>query len=109
MHLAVYEELKRVARAQKTVTYSQIAPLADLDMSNAAHRQDIARILGEISTCEYKKGQPMLSAVVVLRDKNIPGHGFFTLAKELGVYAGNDDQVFWCQELSRVHQAWQEL
>ncbi len=35
LHAAIYEELKRVARAGDKATYSEIAPLAGLDMGNA--------------------------------------------------------------------------
>jgi hypothetical protein len=67
MHPRIYDKLKLVARAGTTTTYGEIAPLADLDMANPAHRNEIRRILGEISTCEHQLGHPMLSAVVVHR------------------------------------------
>ena len=85
MHQLIYDKLKSIARAQSTITYSEIAPLDSLDMSNPADRNEIARILGEISSYEYQQGRPMLSVVVILQEQNIPGQGFFTLAKELGV------------------------
>lgn len=107
MHKAIYEKLKDVARKESTVYYSEIAPLAGLDMSNPADRNRIAEILGDISTYEHDNHRPMLSAVVILQDSNKPGKGFFTLAKELGLYAGSDDDVFFSSELTKVHAAWQ--
>ena len=43
-------------------TYSDIAPLAGLDMGSQDDRNSIAEILGEISRHEYMLGYPMLSA-----------------------------------------------
>ncbi len=106
MHQAIYDELKRVAKTQGTTTYGAIAPLAGLDMSNPADRNEIARILGEISTHEDNQGRPMLSAVVVLQEINMPGRGFFTLARDLGLYSGHDDLAFFSREVAQVHAAW---
>jgi hypothetical protein len=106
MHPEIYDELKRVAKAASYTTYSDIAPLAELDMDNPSHRDEIGQILGEISKYEHSQGRPMLSAVVIHRDNNMPGKGFFKLARELGVYAGSDDLKFYLDELKRVHQYW---
>lgn len=106
MHQAIYDRLAQVARAQGMITYSQVAPLAGLDMGNPAHRNELGRILGEISTYEHEQGRPMLSAVVIQQESGMPGQGFFTLAQELGIYGGGDDRGFFSRELSRVHAQW---
>jgi hypothetical protein len=110
MHKQIYNELKRVAQAQNTTTYGQIAPLADLDMSRADHRARISELLDEISRHEHGEGRPMLSAVVVHGDgqenAGMPGHGFFTLAKELKRQGKEDDLTFFAEELKGVHKAW---
>lgn len=106
MNKAIYEKLKEVAKAQGITAYSDIAPLAGLDMANPDHRHKIAEILGEISRAEHTLGQPMLSAVVIQRDSVMPGQGFFTLARELSLYAGGNDQVFFNEELKKVHAFW---
>jgi hypothetical protein len=106
MHQAIYERLRQIAKAQNTTTYSEVAPLAGLDMANPADRNEIARILGEISSFEHGQGRPMLSAVVMLQGDNMPGQGFFTLARELGLYTGGDDLTFFARELARVHASW---
>ena len=106
MHKATYEELKDVARRESYTTYSKIAPLAGLDMGSQADRNRIAEILGEISTHEHSLGRPLLSAVVVLAEEGRPGQGFFTLAREFGLYGGGDDLRFWLDEIKRVHQYW---
>jgi len=112
MHAAIYEELKRVARAQRITHYGDIAPLADLDMARPDHRAQLARILGEISSHEHSLGRPLLSAVVVYAPGDagggVPGPGFFELARELGVQRDEDNVVFFANELLRVHLTWRE-
>jgi len=106
MHQAIYETLQDVARAQGTTTYGAIAPLAQIDLGNPADRNHLADLLGEISRHEHEQGRPMLSAVVIAGDNNMPGQGFFTLARELGLHSGGDDLAFFCEELARVHATW---
>ena len=91
---------------QDVVYYSEIAPLANLDMANPPDRTEIGRLLGEISTAEHKQGKPLLSAVAISHDGNKPGDGFFTLARELGLHRGSDDDAFWTAELERVYRYW---
>lgn len=109
MHQALYEELVRVARNADLTTYADIAPMAGLDMGNPAHRNEMARLLGEISTYEHQQGRPLLSAVVVHRAGRTPGQGFFKLARELGLPCGQGDiaeLTFFSSELRRVHAEW---
>jgi len=108
MHRDIYECLKEVARASQTITYGEIAPMANLNMESQADRNEIGRILGAISEREHAEGRPLLSAVVVLSEIGYPGKGFFTLAQELGVHDGSDDLAFFVQELRRVHEYWQK-
>jgi hypothetical protein len=109
MHQAIYEELKRVAQAGSYTTYSDIAPLARLNMDNQSDRNKMGEILGEISVYEHQQDRPLLSVVVIHRDDNMPGLGFFNLARELGVYKGKDDFEFFIAELRRVHDHWKNV
>lgn len=107
LHRAIYEELKQLARRQQMTTYSDIAPLARLDMDNPADREEMRKILGKISTYEHKHGRPMLTAIVVHKHDNIPGQGFFELGRHLGRLSNKDDDLaFFCHEVARVHAAW---
>ncbi|MEW5980543.1 MAG: hypothetical protein AB1898_32560 [Acidobacteriota bacterium] len=108
MHQQIYERLLGVARAGGYVTYTDIAPMAGLDMGNQADRNEIGRLLGEISTHEHNQGRPLLSVVVIHRDNNMPGQGFFELARDLNVYHGRDDLLFFIEELRRVHEYWRQ-
>ena len=102
----IYEELVKVAKSSGITYYSEIAPLANLDMSSEVGRIRIAQILEEISNAEHRSGRPLLTAVVTLKGENLPGKGFFDLAKRLGKYDGGDDDLYWASELKRVHDYW---
>jgi hypothetical protein len=106
----VYELAARAARDQAFTYYQQVADELKLDMSNPAHRNELAHLSGRVSEAEHEAGRPMLSAVVVLAgDSPIPGEGFFTLARALGKFAGTTDDekmAFHLQELARVYEAW---
>ncbi|MBN1473960.1 MAG: hypothetical protein JW914_05035 [Syntrophaceae bacterium] len=106
MHEEIFEKLNAVAKAGRVIHYSEVAPLAGLDMSRQEDRNKIASILDEISTSEHNQGHPLLSAVVIHKEDNMPGQGFFTLAKRLGLYKGEDEFLFFLQELRRVHDYW---
>lgn len=109
MHRLIYEALIEVARTQNLITYSDIAPLAGLDMSSPGDRVQIGAILDEISTREHEQGRPLLSAVVVLKETSMPRQGFFSLARDLGLHVGTDDRAnltFFSKEVKRVQAAW---
>lgn len=105
MHQTIYDHLKRVAAARQLTTYGDVAPLARLD----PNAYNFFRILEEISSYEHRHGRPMLTAVVVSKDDNIPGPGFFSLARKLGLHSGTTrdaDVAFFVRELKRVHDFW---
>ena len=103
---AIYDKLREVARSKCTTYYSEIAPLAGLNMDSPEDRKRISDILGDISTAEHYAGRPLLSAVVIRKEENSPGPGFFGLAKDLRLHDGDDDFRYWVQELQRVHNHW---
>ncbi len=106
MHEGIYEKLKEVARTATVTYYSAIAPLAGLDMDSPNDRYKIGAILDDINQHERELSRPMLSAVVVHKDTLMPGQGFFTLARALGLFIGNDRDKFYIQELRKVHDYW---
>ena len=107
MHQGIYEELKKVARAKALTNYTAVGSMIGLDMGNPGDRNKIADILDEINDYEHQQKRPMISAVVIRKDINMPGQGFFECAKTLGKYWGNNDLVFWVHELTDVHNYWQ--
>ena len=110
MHQTIYIRMKQAARQGRTLTYGDLAPLANLDMGNPGDRNKIAQILDEISSHEHAQGRPLLSALVVRGDASgggLPGGGFFKLSRRLGAQrAGQDDVAFFAAELTRVFDTW---
>jgi hypothetical protein len=106
MNQAPYERLCDVARRGQVTRYAEVAPLLGLDMSNAADRDQISVLLDEVSRYEHSLGHPLLSAVVIHMDDNIPGNGFFTLASQLGLFRRGDRFMYFVEELRRVHDHW---
>ena len=106
MNQAIYDKLVTIAKSGKKITYGDIAPLANLDMSKEADRAEIGKILGEISEKEFNSGKPLLSAIAVTASTGFPSKGFYTLAKNLEIYDGSNDQFFANAEIKRVHNYW---
>lgn len=106
MHEQIYENLKQVARARTVTYYSDIAPMAGLNMDFQSGRNEIGAILDDINRREHEMGRPMLSAAVVHKDNLRPGKGFFTLARALGLFTGNDEDKFYIEELRKVYDYW---
>lgn len=104
--LELRDQLREVARRRETTTYQPIANALGVDLDQDSERGRLGRILGDISRAEHAEGRPLLSAVVVLGSSNVPGNGFFDLARELGVHTGDDDLAFFAVELRRVHDYW---
>ena len=67
-----------------------------------------SRVLDPINISEHTAGRPMLSALVVGKTRGTPGHGFFILAKHLGLFDGRDRKKFWQEERDRVYEHWTE-
>ncbi|MGH8009989.1 MAG: hypothetical protein ACREQ3_23590, partial [Candidatus Binatia bacterium] len=88
--------------------YGEIAPLASIDTENPHFAALVGRLLDEINHAESAEGRPLLSAVVIGKDSNMPGSGFFACARDLRRYSGRDDLAFWLAELRRVHDYWSQ-
>jgi len=104
------EELRNicieVAKKQRTIFYSDVArKILSIAIEPSSHA--LADMLGEISKNENEADRGMLSAVVIGKENNIPGKGFFTLARTLGRNVFSDDE-FWIEELKRVYDYWRE-
>ncbi len=105
----LYEYLKQVARAEGTVTYTEIAQMLGLNMQSQSDRNELGRVLGAISTYEYLHERPLLSVVTVFTNEGFPSNGFFTLAKDVGKFLGStemDKLTFFATELKAAHQFW---
>jgi len=107
----IYETLIDLARSKKIISYDDLNKKLNLGLNfdMPPDRDLIGHWLGEIAKIEVKEGRHMLSALVVHKKGegfSDPGKGFYSLAKELGIYAGNDDLGFWTKEVKWLHDYW---
>lgn len=104
---ALYELLTDAARNERTVTYSDAAPIVGLTMRSPHHRKVLGQILGAISEAEVAAGRPMLSSIVVYKGAKGMGQGFYQLGEELRHKAvGEDEGDFAKRELMRTFEHW---
>lgn len=85
-----------------------------LQMQNPKHIQILSEALCRISESEHKNGRPLLSAIVFDKKKGLPGNGFFTMAANLKMYNGGNENdlkkiAFFSQERDAVYDFWQNL
>ena len=80
----------------------------DWDMTKPYMRGQLGHLLGSISAYEHAHDRPMLSSVVVSKDKLSQSDGFFKLAEELGHGNWQDlKKSFWgLQEMNRTFDFW---
>ncbi|TVL98850.1 MAG: hypothetical protein CV087_20205 [Candidatus Brocadia sp. WS118] len=105
----IYRKLMETAQRAKTITYTEVGNLVGLDMDDSQQREELAHLLGNISRNEHENHRPLLSVVVVHASgerKGIPGSGFFSLASELEINDGRDEDMFFAEELKRVFDFW---
>ena len=108
MNELLYRRLAEVARSGGVTHYGDVARLVGLNLANAADRRELSGLLREISRHEHEHGRPLLSAVVIHVEGNMPGNGFFTLATDLGLFEGEDRRRYFTDELRRVHEQWRD-
>ena len=105
----LYAILSKIAESGQTITYGRVARLAGGNPLRPS--TTLFRMLTEIAEQENDSGRPLLSVVVVRADTGMPGAGFFDLARRLGLLDssdGSDEEVFFRDELRRVHEHWAE-
>ncbi len=97
------EAMVAAARRNGTISHSGLAERIGFPLHHRSPH--FHSLLDQISRDEHEAGRGMLSAAVARKRDNIPGDGFFKLAKSLG-HQFDDGRAFWNQELKRVHRAW---
>ena len=94
-----------VATRQGVIYYSDlVAEICSINLEPQSPQ--LAHMLGEISTEEHEAGRGLLTVVVVHKSGDqMPGPGFFELARSLG-HDTTDREAFWVGELAREHRIW---
>lgn len=92
------------ASRRKVITYAELVTgIHTLRLEPRS--KHLAHMLGEVSTAERAAGRGMLTVVVVRKSDQIPGAGFFELARTLG--CDDKDRLGFCAtELAKVHETW---
>jgi hypothetical protein len=95
--------LHQRARDEDPIYYKQLSEKITA-MPIPAKSPEMDRLLDEISKAEARADRGMLSAVVIRQAEQIPGEGFFKLARELGKPNVEPHDAFWLRELKRVYE-----
>ena len=99
--------LIRRAREGQTIFYSELTGEMKT-ISLDPHEPALGQLLGEISREEHAAGRGMLSVLVVHKNGDqMPGPGFFELARELGEHVPNEEK-FWICQSKKVMDCWRE-
>jgi hypothetical protein len=106
----IYELLVQIARKESRVTYSEVVErLNSVRLEPDSHA--FHAMLGDVSRRAFDEGGPLLSAVVVGKETQVPGAGFASLARGLGykVPEGRDaEAIFGADQLKLVHEWWRK-
>jgi hypothetical protein len=103
----LYGTLVTLARTGKTTTYSEVAPIVNLDVSEQPDRNELGELLGYISRAEVMQQRPMLSAIGLHKGDASVGTGFYKLGVELGRARPNqEDFEFLAMELKALQAFW---
>jgi hypothetical protein len=96
--------LEQIAKSKsRPIFYSELnRKISVINFQPDGH--DFHGLLGQLSCESDNDSKGLISALVVRRENERPGHGFFTLAKELGRDISDLDKC-WLTELERVYQA----
>ena len=105
----IYDALLNAAITQSYVTYSKLASIAGLDMTQPHERARLGEILGDISIYEHKNNRPLLSVVAWFSNSPEPSQGFYNLAESLELFSKKQDkQEFFIRELNNTYQYWKD-
>ena len=100
----VRDALWEVASRESQITYGDTARLIRSIIDFDPHDTVFHHMLGQISIEENRAGRGMLSALVVHKEGDqIPGPGFFDLAKDLNRDT-TDPVTFWIEEVKRLYK-----
>ena len=97
--------LEEIAKAQlRHLFYSELSrQITSITFQPDGH--DFHALLGQLSKESDAEGKGMISALVVHKEDERPGKGFFSLAKDLGRDI-SDPEKCWSEEVIRVYGAY---
>lgn len=104
---SVIERLEPLARhGNQIIAYSELIQGMEL-AEHEAWWPVVSDVLGVIVKACVEAGLPLLTALVVHKERLGPGNGFFEVAEQYGrKEPAQLDAVFWLDELEQVHRRW---
>src|SRR5260370_42471392 len=93
----------RAVHDEEPISYSELAANVH-SIHFSPEEYAYHHMLGEVSEEEDAAGRGMLSAMVVHKDDNVPGPGFFVLAKKLGRDTSDRDRC-WGKEMKLIYES----
>jgi hypothetical protein len=99
--------LVEVASRHGVITYGQLSDRFEPMLGYRMAPQAWAQPLGELSLISVENGLPAISALVINKDLQMPGEGFFNFVGRLRGWqaiAPNQWEALWCKELKQVYQ-----
>lgn len=95
-----FEVRARVIQAAKD---GRILNYSELETSRGVY----GRYLGQLSKEEFDAGHPPISAIVVGKENQRPGEGFYPFMREIGFsQPGEKDEDVWQRAVAAVHDFW---
>lgn len=92
------------AKQQDLITYTDlVTQMTTIRLEPDSYA--LPRLLWEVTSKECASGRGMLTAIVVHKDDNRPGKGFFEAARSLGKNVSDED-LFWAKEVAFVFNTW---
>jgi len=67
------------------IYYEDIGKILNLNLESITDRKILSNTLGDISSYEHSKGRPLISSIVIYKNANDHGTGFYNLCEELGI------------------------
>lgn len=90
----------RAGKNGKLITYTELSN-SITNIRIEPHDFAMIRLLDEISKEEDAAGRGILTALVVLKDEQVPAEGFWASARDIGRPI-SDKWAFWAEEVNRV-------
>jgi hypothetical protein len=105
VNAVVYDKLVQVAKARRTISFGDLAQVADMMLDNRDDTKMLGLVLDNIADQEVRQGRPLLPVIVVSETNNMPGARLFKYAKRKKLQQ-TDDVTFFAAELRRVYDYW---
>ncbi|MCA9316797.1 MAG: hypothetical protein KDB73_15030 [Planctomycetes bacterium] len=102
--------LARVATAGAVITYGDFA--AELEEATSIafdrHGTHMDNLLGDVYERIYKRRKVSITSIVVLKDTQMPGVGFWNMSQLMGLFnpRKHDKDEFWIKALQAVHASY---